>query len=602
MFLRCATSALVIVALAALPACKKPTENVEEQDPAQYEDREQEPNDDRDHCDHIEDGRTLIGELSASDTDVLCAKGLYTLHIYAQPSVEIALEDQRGQRVELGQASGEETPTAVHLPGNDWVVVLRGYGAWRVEVPETSEEHRSYCGIRLIDERTPIVLGIQDLPAVFPLCATSRVGAADIQFPSLVPSGVAGFEINVDGVDEHTRGMLRVRDNEHEVLRHALEPGRRAPALKWGAESMMTAELRLAQAQEPKTLYLRVDAIQTPSDPKQFLELEPNGIVAQAVRIPRAGVVAGVLYNLEDVDWFQVDPFVGDMRVEVVTQGDTKLRVQGIGADDRQDALYGGDGIYRLCSLVSDDEDGAMRNVRVSYATDAEESSGVYQLTFERVTSTIDRATPIAQIDVPTHAPTRYFGFIERPTTPGNSSAENPQYAYQKANRPKKEHALRRGRIVSTEVEHGWVVQVPPAEEDFHVSITARGHSSIDLKLRVLDADGITVANVDKGAAGQDEQLELELPTGYYVIGVRATGVKGCEGEYTLEIDSPDAKPATNRFDDGSTSPHRNEEGPRDNDSVPAAVPSNDDPESNSREAGAVPEKSAEDKIPDYPW
>src|SRR5699024_8845312 len=117
---------------------------------------------------------------------------------------------------------------------------------------------------------------------------------------------------------------------------------------------------RLAQEEEPKTLYLRVDPIETPSDAKQFLELEPNDTLAQAVRIPREGVASGVLYHNEDVDWFQVDPFVGDMRVEVITQGDTKLRVQGIGENDRQDALHGEDGIYRLCSLQSRDEDGAL--------------------------------------------------------------------------------------------------------------------------------------------------------------------------------------------------------------------------------------------------
>lgn len=604
MFLRCATAALVIVALAALPACTKPTDDAEEPDDAQYEDREQEPNDDREHCDHIEDGRVLVGELSASDSDVLCAKGLYTLHVFAKTSVEVALEDQRGQRVELGKARGENTPTVVHLPGNDWVVVLRGYGDWRVEVPDTSEAHRSYCGIRMIDERTPIVLGIQDLPAVFPLCVDSRVGAAHVQFPSLVPTGVSGFEINVDGVDAHSRGTLRVRDNDDEILRYDLEPGRRSPALKWGAESMITSELLLAQAEDPKTLYLRVDPVQTPSDPKHFLELEPNDTLAQAIRISRAGSVAGILYNLEDVDWFQVDPFAGDMRVEVITQADTKLRVQSVGEDHRQEALYGEDGVYRLCSLARDDGVDALHNVRVSYAPDAEESSGVYQLAFESVTSTIDRATAIADIEVPTHAPTRYFGFIEGPKTPESPEAQNPASTYQNENHPKKEHARRRGRVVSPDVEHGWVMQVPPSDDDFHVEITARGHSTMDLKIRVLDADGITVATVDKGAAGQEEQLELELPTGYYVVGVRATGIKGCDGEYTLEIDSPDSDPAgsRNQNDQGAANATGEEEGSSGTSSKPAEGAADGDSKKSSDDPTTTPNPSTEDEIPDYPW
>lgn len=603
MFLRRAIPALFIVALTALSGCKKTTDELDAQDEVQNEDREQEPNDDREHCDHIEDGRTLVGELTASDIDVLCAKGLYTLHVFAQPSVQIALEDRRGQRVELGTASGEDIPTLVHLPGNDWVVSLRGHGDWRVEVPESAETRQSYCGIRLIDERTPIVLGIQDLPAVFPLCADEKVGAAHVQFPSLVPSGVAGFEINVDGVDEHSRGVIRVQDNEHEILRHTLEPDRRAPALRWGADSIITAQLRLAQEEEPKTLYLRVDPVETPSDAKQFLELEPNDSVVQAIRIPREGVVAGVLYHSEDVDWFQVDPFVGDMRVEVITQGDTKLRVQGIGENDRQDALYGEDGMYRICSLQSRDEDTALQNVRIAYAPGAVESSGVYQLTFESVTSTIDRLTPIAQIEVPTHEPTQPFGFLERTDSASGQADEAPRrLGYQNENRVSKAHTTRRGRIVSSEEEHGWIVQVPPTEEDVRVSIHARGHAAIDLKLRVLDADGITVATVDKGAAGEDEQLELELPAGYYVIGVRATGARGCEGEYTLQIDSPDANPAHQGVEADAQPSPKDALDARQNDGAPLADPSRRETEQVDGEDETSADKPSEDNIPDYPW
>lgn len=642
MLLRYTSYALFIVAFVTSSGCIKSKDTPEEHDDIPLEDQEQEPNDDRDHCDHFEDERPIVGTLSASDTDVICAKGQYTLHVLADSSVEIALEDPRGQRVELGKANGAEDATPVHLPGQDWVLVLRGNGNWRVEIPETPAEDRQYCGIRLIDEHTPIVLGIQDLPAVFPICAPPKVGAANVQFPSLVPAGVAGFEINVDGVGEDDRGLLRVRDQGKGIARVELAPGRRSPALRWGADALIDAELLIAAGETRKTFYLRVDPISTPDSPKEFLELEPNDTHPQAVRIPRPGSVAGVLHSLTDVDWFQVHMPTGDMRAEVLTQGDTKLKVQGVSNLGRQDALLGEDGVYRLCSLAEpllEGEETTMQSVRISYATDAEESTGVYELSFAPVSRTTDVATPLGDVDVPTHAPQYPFGFVERQDAraqhgagsqnaggqnvgeqnnagrsndpPRRRFGEQPAEKKHARRRDNTRHSKRQGRIETSDVEHGWVFQVPPTDDDYHVSILARGHSTMDLKLRILDADGITVATVDKRAAGQDEELALELPTGFYVVAVKATGVQGCEGDYTLELSSDNARDGEENAN--GTPANRN------NSATPTDAASSDSDEArrtgrqdqNARDEGAKSQQEnrpdahspeVDDEIPDYPW
>src|SRR5699024_7808916 len=157
-------------------------------------------------------------------------------------------------------------------------------------------------------------LGIQDLPAVFPLCATSTPGAANVRFPSLAPSGVAGFDINIEGADELTRGSLAVRDEGKELMRASADTDQRLPRLKWLADALIDAHIVLEQREGEKTLFLRVDPVAKSEDPQEFLELEPNDLPADAVRIPRPGSVAGTLHSLEDVDWFAVEPTAGDVR------------------------------------------------------------------------------------------------------------------------------------------------------------------------------------------------------------------------------------------------------------------------------------------------
>lgn len=594
MSLRCATGAFLIAALFALPACKKRAEIPDENDDPHAAIEEQEPNDSREHCDPIARDAALVGTLEASDIDVVCPQGLFSLQIYADASVHIALEDSREQRVELGAANGKETPLQVHLPGKDWVVLLRGQGEWKIEsTPAEHEEPTRFCGVQLGEEQQPVILGIQDLPAAFPLCATEAAGAATVRFPSLVPSGVAGFELNVEGADEHTRGSVRILNDGAERIRSAIEPGTRLPRLTWGAEDLIGAEILLSQTDAQKTLYLRIDPVESPDGLTEFLELEPNDIQEQAIAIPRPGSVAGTLYQKEDVDWFRLESSAGEVQVDALTQKDTRLRLQHVHEDQKTDALLGDDGVYRLCS-VGEEEATTPHYVRVAYAPDAPVSDGVYQLTFTRVQSDLHPMTPLGQIQVPTDAVGAHFGF--QPLQESEDTSEVvPQFGQPKdASNPMEN--VRRGRLFPPDVEHGWVFQVPETDEDYHVSIELHGKSSMDMKLRVLDADGITVARADRGASGQEERLDMELPTGYYVIAVNATGVRGCEGEYRLEIRSPDsARPqdAANGASSQNTEHRDDEKAPHDEKGAAPKIPT---PE--RKQADQPPSE----EIPDYPW
>lgn len=598
MFLRSAACALALVALTVIPACKKNAETPEEADEAQKEQAEQEPNNDREHCDALSKEHALVGTLDASDIDVVCPQGLFSVEIFGPPSIDIALEDTRGQRVELGAAQGEEHPTQVRLPGKDWAIVLRGQGDWKAQAPDTDDEDPSYCGIVLGDEASPITLGIQDLPAVFPLCATPKAGAATVRFPSLAPSGVAGFDINIEGADEQTRGTLAVRDEGKELMRADVKPHQRLPRLKWQADAMIDAHVLLEHREDEKTLFLRVDPVEKSEDPQEFLELEPNDLPADAVRIPRPGSIAGELHNGEDVDWFAVEPTAGEVRVEALTQQGTALRVQAIDAEDKVDALRGDDGVYRLCALPQSTED-APRYVRVGYAKDAEESDGVYQLTFARSETSLDPSTLLKDVEIPPTPPSTDFGFEALPTTDDDADEEPAGFGQtQPADEPS-ERLERNGRLFPPDVEHGWVFQVPESSEDYHVTVELEGSSSMDLKLRVLDADGIPVANVDKGAAGEGERLELELPTGYYVVAVRATGVKGCDGEYQVKISSPEAKSSP-----GSTagSENQNANNPAPSHAEESPTDASDKKPASTKESEPTEDNSSSEGIPDYPW
>lgn len=600
MSFRRATGALALAVLVAFPACKKRHNAAQETEDVHDERQEHEPNDTREACNPLEEDFSLVGSLDASDIDVICPQGVFALEVYAASGVSVALEDNRRQRVELGTTTDIEQPLTVHMPGKEWTIILRGQGDWRVQPIATetlSEEAARFCGVHLGSEASPVILGVQELPAVFPLCVDATTGAAAIQFPAFAPANTQGFDINIEGADEHTRGTLRVTSDGAEIIRSVLEPGKRLPSMAWKNHALMGADLLVSQSQGSKTLFLRIDEIHTPESLNEFLELEPNDTQEAATAIARSGSVAGTLYHPEDVDWFVVDPSAGDVQVEILTQHNTKLRVQGLAQEQKIDALRGDDGIYRICGLNAG-IDGDARFVRVAYASDADATDGVYQMTVKRIDSALDPMTNLSDIRVPTSAPDGAFGFLAL-ADETEASAVSPGFG--EAELPPTAQEVRKGTLYPPDAEQGWVFQVPPITEDLHVSIELRANSSMDLKLRVLDADGITIAQADRGAAGQDERLDLELPSGYYVVAVKATGVKGCEGEYTVEVSSPNAASLqANDADRGAAAGERGES-PSHTKETPSHETSSDGKDQDEKSAPGRDARQPEE-IPDYPW
>lgn len=601
MSFRRATYALALAIIFAFPACKKRANVTQEPEEVSEERQEQEPNDTRDACDRLDADATLVGNLHASDIDAICPDNSFAVEVFAETDVSVALEDNRRQRVELGKAKGLDQALKVHLPGKDWAIILRGTGDWKITPIPTEtlpEDEARFCGVRLGTESAPVVLGIQELPAVFSLCAEAKPGAAVVQFPPFVPANTQGFDLNIEGADEHTRGTVRVTSDGAEVVRSAIAPDKRLPSLRWYHQALMGADLLVSQTDASKTLFLRIDEVSAPESLNEYLELEPNETQEQAIAIPRPGTVAGTLYHRDDVDWFSIEPTAGDVQVEILAQQQTKLRIQSVYGEERNEALRGDDGIYRLCS-VGEVDDAQRRFVRVAYASDAQASDGVYQMTLKPSQSELDPITLLADVKVPTNAPTGAFGFLPL-AKEGDASSAPVGFGQQPT--PDSSLAERKGRLYPPDVEHGWVFRIPDTNEDVHVEIELRGKSSMDLKLRVLDADGITIAQADRGAAGQEERLALELPAGYYVIAVKATGVKGCDGEYIVHLTSPDAnKPevggasnsAPSKAEGTDTAPtHTGNQRPTEH----GASPKEKETERGARGG------SDKDSIPDYPW
>ncbi len=59
--------------------------------------------------------------------------------------------------------------------------------------------------------------------------------------------------------------------------------------------------------------------------------------------------------------------------------------------------------------------------------------------------------------------------------------------------------------------------------------------TKLNLRIEVLDEDGVRVAQVDKGGAGEGEKLRLDLPPGVYFARVKGSGVRGsCDKAYTI--------------------------------------------------------------------
>src|SRR5690625_763039 len=220
MSLRRATYALALAIIFAFPACKKRANVTQEPEEVSEERQEQEPNDTRDACDRLDADATLVGNLHASDIDAICPDNSFAVEVFAETDVSVALEDNRRQRVELGKAKGLDQALKVHLPGKDWAIILRGTGDWKITPIPTEtlpEDEARFCGVRLGTESAPVVLGIQELPAVFSLCAEAKPGAAVVQFPPFVPANTQGFDLNIEGADEHTRGTVRVTSEATEL-------------------------------------------------------------------------------------------------------------------------------------------------------------------------------------------------------------------------------------------------------------------------------------------------------------------------------------------------------------------------------------------------
>lgn len=573
---------ITILSLSALSACRGKSSQDSEQAEQLLSMQESEPNNTRDQCTTLGTHPRVEGTLTGADIDVVCATNDSRLDVLAPATVSMALESPEGQRVELGPGTGNAR--SVEFPSNRWTLELRGEGAWTVSRPESDEEPSPFCGIRLGTAAEPVVLGVQSLPAEFPLCADAANGAAKVLFPSIRPEGVAGFEMRIDGLDEETRGLLRVLDEGKAIAHTELALGKRLPGLRWLSESLLEGELSVVRRTGPKTVMLRIEAVLQPDSAQSILELEPNDAELNAVPVSGQGVVAGSLYHLQDIDRFRVAEFAGDLGLELMTQPNTKLHVLSSTPSGTQEAVLGEDGVYRICSLA--DAPMTPVDVRVAYGDAAEATDGVYQLSFVPAASKTDEPLTSEPLSIPLGDPSHEFGFVRQPA---------------------EEHPNLRGRIFPPDDVDEWLFQIPPSATDYHVAIDIRSKSAMDVKVRVLDADRVVVGTADRGAAGQSERLELELPTGFYILEVRASGVRNCEGAYELGISSPNARPAPSGVPGGDWREIQGDHPPQyirpigRTDSEGEDSPPTQGGPSHAPKSEPAP-KQGEDAVPAYPW
>lgn len=518
MNLRYVACLIPLLSLSLHSACRGKSDVDAEQAEELLSVSEEEPNQTREQCSRLVADKSLVGAVSGTDKDVVCPDQVPALRVRADQGVAIALEHPAGHRVELGMGKGHEVSMPIYLPSQDWVVEFRGQGRWELDHPSEELRAEPYCGIRLGTSPSPVVLGFQRLPAEFPLCAQANLGSAQIQFAAIRPDQVAGFEMRVDGLDASMEGAMRVLDGQESIAHTPLEPGQRLPGIRWLPQSELTATLQINKSGEPKTVVLRIEAIAPPTNAEQVLELEPNDTETTAVPIYRPSVVAGALFHAQDIDRFRLIEDVDDLQIEVVAQEQTRLRVTSSSVHGTQDAVHGLDGVYRICALQRDETTPV--DVRVAYADDSQASDGIYELRFkplkmgtdEKTLPIDDTADPAAQRPIPD------FGFT-RPLRPG------------------KDQLI--GQIFPADDVDLWEFRVPEGYGDLRVMIHVEALSAMDVKARILDADLVPVAQVDRGAAGQDERIEIELPSGEYYLELRATGVVDCDAYYALRIQSP---------------------------------------------------------------
>lgn len=564
--------ALAALSVNALSACRSTSKGPDEQVETVSAALEIEPNNTHEQASVLSADLSLRGELPIGDVDYVRVPDALHAVVVGPPSVHVAVEHPDGRRAELGGAN--ETGVLVALPDAGWRIVLSGAGAW--EVQHDTDADRAYCGIRLGRGATPAQLSAAVLPAVFPLCVDPSANAGVIGLPALRPAGVAGLTVRLEAAETELNGTLRVLDGTSVLAEESLANQRSVPALRWSDQSALSVAVDIRTSGDPQTVQLRVESVLEPTDPNVMLELEPNDTIETAVHVPRHGDIAGSLYRASDVDRFRILPQVGPVRIEVLATGATQLHVAASEQGSVFEGARGDDGVYRVCRLMPDDVQGA--EVRIAYQNGAPLTDGVYQLSVRPAADGYMEVEPNTSIAVPDGLPWGPFGF---------AAGDRGVLA-----------SVSGGIFPADDVDQ-WLLHVPAQMADRPMTIRAATHGAMNIRLRVLDGDRVQVAMADTGGIGQGEDVHVELPAGYYVVEVAASGASGCDATYTLEASVADERPALGtgegqapqfiqRIDEHPVVP-------------PAGVkPAWDTPSKPPQRPTAPP--AVEDSVPDYPW
>lgn len=507
-----------IFLLVVTVGCKKKASPDDTADDSPQTISETEPNDERERCESIPDGKSLIGSVVQHDVDTVCIGEQRIVYVTGGKEVSLVLEDGSGQRAMYPESLHPTNARRIVMPGRDWVMRFNGDGDWSVHGPVEDEEEETRCGIDLGNTGNAVELSMKTFPASFPVCVHERAGHAIVQLPLLRPQNSRGFVFSIDGVNDHTRGTVHVRDasTHTTILSMPIGPSFRTPALNWPDDATWTISVTIGQEEGRSTAFLRVDEIERPEDPRRFMELEPNDNPDQAIRIPGPGVVSATLHNLQDVDWFELDSFAGGMTATLKTQQETDIRLQRIVGEEKATAVKDKSGAYVLCEMYPTATEPA--RVRVSYADDAKESDGFYQLSFESSEVQSERTTPMADIVLPNRPPRTEFGFVQ-------TVDDEETHVLQKD-----------ARVFPPDAAHAWVFEVPMGLSTMPVELTLHPKSAMDVRMRILDEERVLVANANAGSIGEDEHVRMDLPPGFYYVEIAARGVNACDGLYTLQL------------------------------------------------------------------
>lgn len=473
---------------------------------------EAEPNDRAANVNEVPLETGLTGTVSAGDVDVVRAAQGNALRITGPATIRIFALHTDGRRVELAMAN--EAGVNVSVPDRGWSVELSGDGAWRADV--ALDVVPSDCGFALGDASAPLNLGFASLPAEFPLCVGAGTQAALVRVPLIRPAGVAAFETRLDGADPAMTGTLRVMDGQRTYAEVSLASSRALPALRWvDGHELNIVLLAQGTSETPARAMLRIEGVRAPNPGEPLLEIEPNDSAVDALVMTSRLAVAGSLYQLSDVDRFRVEPMVGPVRVEVMAAAGAPIRVQAGSELEPVYAVPTGEGRWEICRL---DPVETLSEVRVSFAPEATFSEAlVYQMTLREAVGAGNELTPNESIAVPDGIPWGEFGIAA-----GDAGLLSKI----------------QGRIFPPEDIDQWLLHVPPAGaggEPSAVTVRVATQSVMDLRVRLLDGDGVPVATADRTGAGQAESIEMELPEGYYVVEVSAAGAQGCDASYEID-------------------------------------------------------------------